>query len=83
MPVVAWVTVVISALIIAAAALGLVRVLLHLKVIRHTLRNVVAGVTVVAQQTSTVPEVRPPSTRTSSPSATSAKGCERPCPLRR
>lgn len=59
MPVVAWVTVVISVLIIAAAALGLVRVLLHLKVIRQTLGNVVTGVTVVAQQTSTVPEVLP------------------------
>ena len=59
MPVVAWVTVVISVLIIAAAALGLVRVLLHLKVIRQTLGSVVTGVTVVAHQTSTVPDVLP------------------------
>lgn len=59
MPAVAWVTVIISVLIIAAAALGLVRVILHLKVIRQTLGTVVMGVTVVAHQTRTVPEVLP------------------------
>jgi multisubunit Na+/H+ antiporter MnhG subunit len=59
MPVVAWVTVVISALIIAAAALGLWRVILHLKVVRDTLGTVVVGVWVVANQTRTVPEVLP------------------------
>ena len=59
MPAVAWVTVIISVLIIAAAALGLIRVVLHLKVIRQTLGTVVMGVTVVAHQTRTVPEVLP------------------------
>ncbi|HEY5032159.1 MAG TPA: hypothetical protein VIJ54_06775 [Actinomycetes bacterium] len=55
MPFVAWVTVVISVLIILAAAVGLYRVVLHLKVVRDTLGTVVVGVWVVAKQTSTVP----------------------------
>ena len=59
MPAVAWVTVVIAGLIIAAAALGLVRVILHLVAIRKTLGAVIGGVQVVAEQTSTVPEVLP------------------------
>jgi hypothetical protein len=53
------VTVAITALIIAAAALGLVRVILHLVAIRKTLANVVGGVAVVAEKTRTVPEVLP------------------------
>jgi hypothetical protein len=56
MPAVAWVTVALAALIIAAAALGLVRVILHLKVVRYTLGTVVVGVMVVAEQTRTVPD---------------------------
>ncbi len=59
MPAVAWVTVILAVLIIAAAALGLIRVILHLKVIRYTLGTVVVGVMVVAEQTRTVPEVLP------------------------
>lgn len=59
MPAVAWVTVILATLIIAAAALGLVRVILHLKVIRYTLGTVIVGVAVVAEQTHTVPEVLP------------------------
>jgi hypothetical protein len=59
MPVVAWVTLVITLLIIIAAALGLLRVIFHLKVIRYTLGTVVVGVMVVAHQTRTVPEVLP------------------------
>ena len=59
MPFVAWVTLVIATLIIAAAALGLIRVILHLKVVRYTLGTVVVGVMVVAHQTRTVPEVLP------------------------
>ena len=57
MPVVAWVTIVIAVVIIAAAALGLVRVILHLMAIRTTLRNLTGGVRVVAAKTSTVPTV--------------------------
>jgi hypothetical protein len=59
MPAVAWVTVVIAALIIAAAALGLVRVIGHLVAVRRTLDAVIGGVSVVARQTSPVPEVLP------------------------
>ena len=44
MPAVAWVTMVIAALIIAAAALGLVRVILHLMAVRRTLGAVIGGV---------------------------------------
>ena len=57
MPAVAWVTIVIATLIIAAAALGLVRVIFHLMAVRKTLGDVVAGVRVVAEKTSTVPAV--------------------------
>jgi hypothetical protein len=59
MPAVAWVTVVIAALIIAVAALGLVRVIFHLLAVRRTLGNLVAGLQVVADRTSTVPVVLP------------------------
>lgn len=59
MPAVGIVTVVLAVLIIAAAALGLFRILLHLKVIRQTLGTVVLGVMVVAHQTRTVPTVLP------------------------
>ena len=59
MPIVAWVTVVIAVLIIAAAALGLVRVILHLVAIRKTLGALIGGVQVVADKTRTVPEVVP------------------------
>jgi hypothetical protein len=59
MPIVAWVTVVIGALIVAAAALGLVRVLFHLIAIRRTLGTLLGGVQVVADKTRTVPEVLP------------------------
>ena len=59
MPVVAWVTIVIAVLIIAAAALGLVRVIGHLVAIHRTLGALAGGVAVVATKTSTVPEVLP------------------------
>jgi uncharacterized protein (DUF3084 family) len=59
MPAAAIVTVVIAGLIIAAAALGLVRVIFHLAAILKTLRNLTGGVQVVAQKTTTVPTVLP------------------------
>jgi hypothetical protein len=59
MPAAAWVTIVIAALIIAAAALGLARVIGHLIAVRRTLGDVIGGVEAVARQTSTVPEVLP------------------------
>ncbi len=59
MPFVAWVTVIIGALIIVAAAVGLFRVVLHLRVVDRTLEQVVGGVQVIAERTSTVPTVVP------------------------
>jgi hypothetical protein len=59
MPAVAIVTLVITTLIIAAAALGLIRVVLHLYATQRTLDNLIGGVRVVAEKTSTVPEVLP------------------------
>jgi hypothetical protein len=55
MPAVAWTTLAIAALIIAVTAVGLLRVILHLKRIRATLGSVVGGVELVAARTSTVP----------------------------
>ena len=59
MPAVAWVTVIIGGLIIVAAAVGLLRVLLHLRAVHSTLVAVAGGVGVIADQTSTVPTVLP------------------------
>ncbi len=59
MPIVAWVTVIIAFVIIAVAALGLIRVIGHLKAVTGTLDQVIGGVEVVAQRTSTVPTVLP------------------------
>jgi hypothetical protein len=59
MPAVAWVTIVIAVVIIAAAALGLLRVIFHLLAVNRTLDDVIGGVGVIAQRTSTVPEVLP------------------------
>lgn len=59
MPAAAIVTLVLAGLIIAAAALGLIRVIGHLVAILTTLRNLTGGVQVVAQKTSTVPTVLP------------------------
>lgn len=57
MPAAAVVTLVLAALIIAAAALGLLRVILHLRAVATTLDGVVAGVGVVADRTASVPSV--------------------------
>lgn len=59
MPAAAIVTLVIAGLIIAAAALGLVRVIFHLVAVLRTLRNLTGGVEVVAAKTATVPTVLP------------------------
>jgi len=55
MPFVAWVTIILATLIIAAAALGLIRVIGHLLAVNRTLDAVIGGVGVVADRTSTVP----------------------------
>ncbi len=59
MPVVAWVTIVIAVLIIAVTAVGLLRVILHLRHVHTTLGALLGGVRTVADRTSTVPEVVP------------------------
>lgn len=59
MPAVAWVTIVIAALIIAVTAVGLLRVILHLRHVHTTLGSLLGGVRTVADSTRTVPEVVP------------------------
>ena len=56
MPAAAWATLIISALIIGITAIGLLRVILHLRAVRTTLVATTGGVQAVAQLTSTVPE---------------------------
>ena len=57
MPAAAIVTLVLAGLIIAAAAVGLIRVIGHLTATLKTLQALTGGVQVVADKTSTVPEV--------------------------
>jgi hypothetical protein len=59
MPAVAWVTIVIAAVIIAVTAVGLLRVILHLRHVHTTLGALLGGVRAVADSTRTVPEVVP------------------------
>jgi hypothetical protein len=56
MPAAAWGTLIISALIIAITAVGLIRVIFHLRAALASLRQVTGGVAAVADLTSTVPE---------------------------
>ena len=56
MPAAVWFTLIVAALIIAITALGLLRVIFHLRAIRKTLVATTGGVAAVASLTSTVPE---------------------------
>ena len=56
MPGAAWGTLIIAALIIAITAVGLLRIIFHLRAISATLRQVTGGVGAVADLTSTVPD---------------------------
>lgn len=56
MPAVAWVTLVGATLIIAATALGLLRVIVHLRHVAATLGALVGGVRSIADRTSAVPD---------------------------
>ena len=56
MPAATWVTLIIAALIIAITAVGLLRVIFHLRAVKATLVATTGGVQAVAQLTSTVPE---------------------------
>jgi hypothetical protein len=55
----AVVTLVIAALIVAAAALGLLRVIFHLVAVRTSLAALEGGVQAIVAKTSTVPTVLP------------------------
>ena len=55
MPAAAWMTLIIAALIIGITAVGLLRVVLHLRHVRATLVATTGGVQAVAQLTATVP----------------------------
>jgi hypothetical protein len=56
MPAAAWFTLIVSAVIVAITAVGLIRVIFHLRAIHKTLVATTGGVTAVAQLTSTVPD---------------------------
>jgi hypothetical protein len=56
MPAAAWFTIIVAALIIAITAVGLLRVIFHLRAIRASLAGVTGGVQAVAELTSTVPD---------------------------
>lgn len=55
MPAVAWVTLVAATLIIGITALGLLRVIVHLRHVVRTLDATIAGVRSIAERTGTVP----------------------------
>lgn len=57
MPTVAIITLILGTLIIAAAALGLTRVISHLRSVAKTLNALDGGVQVIVAKTSTVPTV--------------------------
>ena len=59
METVAWFTVVIAGAIIATAALGLVRVILHLVAVKRTLESLLGGVDVVRLAGHRVPAPEP------------------------
>ena len=56
MPAAAWATLIISALILAITAVGLLRIIFHLRAIHKALVATTGGVQAVAQLTSTVPD---------------------------
>ena len=56
MPAAAWFTLIVSAIIVAITAVGLLRVIFHLRAIRANLVATTGGVRAVADLTSTVPE---------------------------
>ena len=55
MPAAAWFTLIVAALIIAITALGLLRVIFHLRAVHKTLVATTGGVRAVADLTSPVP----------------------------
>jgi len=55
MPAAAWMTIAVAGLIIVFTAVGLIRIVFHLRAIKRTLVTLTGGVQVVDQLTSTVP----------------------------
>jgi hypothetical protein len=55
MPAAAWMTIAVAGLIIVFTAVGLIRIVFHLRAVRGTLVTLTGGVQVVDQLTSTVP----------------------------
>jgi len=56
MPAAGYMTIVVALVVIALAAVGLIRVIFHLRAVLRTLRDTTAGVRAVAQLTAPVPE---------------------------
>jgi len=56
MPAAAWMTLIVSAVIIALTAVALLRVIFHLRATLKNLKATTGGVQAVASLTSTVPE---------------------------
>lgn len=59
MPAVAWVTLVLVAVVVAIVGLSLLKVISQLKHVAWTLGAIIVGVNAIAYQTRTVPEVLP------------------------
>ena len=59
MPLVAWVTLVLVAVVVAIVGLSLLKVISQLKHVAWTLGAIIVGVNAIAYQTRTVPEVVP------------------------
>jgi multisubunit Na+/H+ antiporter MnhG subunit len=55
MPAAAWMTLIVGLVIVLTTALGLIRVIFHLRAIRATLVATTGGVQAIEQLTSTVP----------------------------
>jgi hypothetical protein len=58
-PLVAWVTLVLIAVVVAIVGLSLLKVISQLKHVAWTLGAIIVGVNAIAYQTRTVPEVLP------------------------
>ena len=56
MPAAAWMTIAVAGVIIVFTAVGLIRIVFHLRAVRGTLVTLTGGVQLVDQLTSTVPE---------------------------
>ena len=59
MPLAAWVTLVLVAIVVAIVGLSLLKVIFQLKHVSWTLGAIIVGVNAIAYQTRTVPEVLP------------------------